>query len=107
MTAKVGEIIARSKLTREMYAVYFWNRIERPGQQPEEEWSAEFNSGDLHRVETPRDRIVADCAASTGTYLSLSTGKVITGPQVAGVACGIRAAFDRYESRGIPISADL
>lgn len=100
--AKVGAIIARSKLTRATYAVYFWNRIQPPGQQTVEEWSAEFNSGSLHRVETPRDRIVADCAAPTGTYLSLSTGKVITGPQVAGVACGIdtNRQFLKVESLG-------
>lgn len=87
--AKVGAIIARSKLTRETYAVYFWNRMQPPGHEAAEEWSAEFNSGSLHRVETPRDRLIADCAAHTGTYLSLVTREVVTGPQIAGVACGI------------------
>ena len=86
---KAEAIISRSKLTRETYSVYSWNRIQPPGQKAVEEWSAEFNSGSLHRVETPRDRLIADCAAHTGTYLSLVTGNVITGPQVAGVACGI------------------
>ena len=86
---KVGAIIARSKLTRETYAVYFWNRMPHPGQRPTEEWSAEFNAGSLHRVETPRDRVIADCAAHTGTHLSLATGAIVSGPQVAGVACGI------------------
>lgn len=99
---KVGAIIARSKLTQATYAIYFWNRIERPGQQPVEEWSAEFNSGNLHRVETPRDRIIADCKAPAGTYLSLSNGKIITGSQVAGVACGINTnlRFLKIESLG-------
>jgi hypothetical protein len=87
--ATVGAIIARTKLTRETYAAYYWNSIQHPGQQIVEEWSAEFNSGSLHRVETPRDRVVADCAAQTGTYLSLISGEVVTGPQVARVACGI------------------
>jgi hypothetical protein len=87
--AKVTAVIARSKLTRSTYAVYFWNRIQPPGQEAAEEWSAEFNSGSLHRVETPRDRLIADCAAHTGTYLSLVTHEVVTGPQIAGVACGI------------------
>lgn len=99
---KVGAIIARSKLTQATYAIYFWNRIEHPGQQPVEEWSAEFNSGNLHRVETPRDRVIADCQAPTGTYLSLATGQVITGAQVAGVACGINTNFQflKMESLG-------
>lgn len=87
--ARVETIIARSKLTQTTYAVYFWSRIQRPGEKAVEEWSAEFHSGSLHRVETPRDRLIADCAARTGVYLSLTTGKLITGPQVAGVACGI------------------
>lgn len=87
--AKVGAIVARSKSTRETYAAYYWNRMEHPGQPTVEEWSAEFNAGGLHRVETPRDRVIADCAARTGTYLSLPTGNVVTGSQVAGVACGI------------------
>jgi hypothetical protein len=99
---KVGAIIARSKLTQATYAVYFWNRIEHPGQKPVEEWSAEFNSGSLHRVETPRDRIVANCNASAGTHLSLATGKIITGSQVAGVACGINTnrQFLKVETLG-------
>lgn len=88
-TARVEAVIARSASTRSTYAAYYWNRIQHPGQQVVEEWSAEFNSDNLHRVETPRDRVVADCAAGTGTYLSLVTGEVITGPQVASTACGI------------------
>ena len=61
--AKVEAIIARSKLTRATYAVYAWNKMQHPEQPAVEEWSAEFNSGSLHRVETPRDRVIADCAA--------------------------------------------
>jgi len=100
--AKVGAIIARSKLTRDIYAVYFWNRIQHPEQQAVEEWSAEFNSGSLHRVETPRDRVIADCVAHTGTYLSLISGQKVSGPQVAGAACGINTnrQFLAVESLG-------
>jgi len=89
VTGKTDAVIARSKRAQVTYAIYYWNRIEHPGQRPIEEWSAEFNSANHHRVETPRDRVIADCAAHTGTYLSLATGQVVTGPQIAGVACGI------------------
>ncbi|MXP27696.1 hypothetical protein GRI58_02520 [Porphyrobacter algicida] len=86
---KVSAVIARSKLTKKTYAIYFWNKINHPNQTSIEEWSAEFNSGSRHRVETPRDRLIADCAAMTGTYFSLLSGEVIRGPQVAAAACGI------------------
>ena len=87
--AKVSEVVQRTKTTRATYALYNWNRITRPGQSPVEEWGAEFNAGALHRVETPRDRVIADCAAGTGSYYSVATGKVGSGPGVAGGACGI------------------
>lgn len=87
--ARVSRIVQRSKTTTATYALYIWNRIKLPGREPIEEWSAEFNSGDLHRVETPRDRVVADCRAKTGAALSLITGKVTRGPEVAASACGI------------------
>ena len=78
-TAKVAAIIARTKLTRTTYAAYFWNRIERAGQAPVEEWSAEFNAGPRHRVETPRDRVVADCAAQSGSAWSIARGDLVVG----------------------------
>lgn len=90
-SAKAMEVLERTRTTDATYALYVWNRIAIPGQEPVEEWSAEFHSGDLHRVETPRDRVVADCGAGTGTALSLATGEVTEGPQIAGAACGINA----------------
>ncbi|HEX4097491.1 MAG TPA: hypothetical protein VHX64_12230, partial [Caulobacteraceae bacterium] len=89
----VAAVVDRTKSTRATYAIYTWIRISRPGQPPHEEWSAEFNSGALHRVETPRDRVVANCEARTGSALSLVTGKVRTGPEVAEAACGIDTNF--------------
>lgn len=35
--------------------------------------------------------MVADCEAMTGTYVEISTGKMITGARVARAACGINA----------------
>ena len=87
----VAKVIA---LTREMqgtYAVYFWNKITPKNYTPIEEWSAEFHSGNLHRVETPKVRVIANCKAKTGTYLKLETGERLSGSDVAKSACGINA----------------
>ena len=101
-TAKIAAIIARTKLTQTTYAAYFWNRIERAGQAPVEEWSAEFNAGPRHRVETPRDRVVADCAAQSGSAWSIARGDLIVGAGVAAAACGINTnvAFLKVEYLG-------
>ncbi|PAL21372.1 hypothetical protein CD928_13315 [Sphingopyxis sp. GW247-27LB] len=42
-------------------------------------------------METPRDRIVADCAAMRGSYADLRKGKLIENMSVAKAACGIEA----------------
>ena len=73
--------------------MYLWNRVTKPGEPVFEEGSVEFHKGDLHRVETPRDRIVADCRTRTGFYLSVESGEIIEGPKVAAAACGINTNF--------------
>lgn len=89
--AGAAVVINLTRTTTATYSVYAWNRLTRPGEAPFEEWAAEFHDGHSHRVETPRDRIVADCAAGTGTYLNLVTGEEVRGPQVAKAACGVQA----------------
>lgn len=91
---RVAEVVARTRTTKATYALYSWNRITKPGEAPVGEWSAEFHAGVLHRVETPRDRLVADCAAGKGWRLSVASGEVEEGPQYARSACGIDANFD-------------
>jgi hypothetical protein len=86
---EVAGIIALTRETQSTYAAYFWNKITREGEEPIGEWSAEFHSGHMHRVETPRERIIADCKTMTGTYLSVETGERIRGTKVANAACGI------------------
>ena len=86
---QAAAVVARTKTTQVTYAAYFWNRVTLPDAEPVEEWSAEFHHGDLHRVETPRDRVVADCRNGTGWAMSLLTGDLDHGPQVAAAACGI------------------
>lgn len=91
-TAQAKAVITRSKTTRATYAVYTWMIVRLKGAEPVEEWSAEFNSGKLHRVETPRDRVVADCQRKTGAHRSLADGTTKTGQTIANTACGI--AYD-------------
>ncbi|HYD24173.1 MAG TPA: hypothetical protein VEB68_05195 [Croceibacterium sp.] len=88
-TPQAFPIVERTKTVDTTYANYNWNRIIPPDGPVVEEWSAEFHSGSLHRVETPRDRLIADCENMTGVALSLETGEKVSGPQVAGAACGI------------------
>lgn len=91
-TARAKEVITRSKTTRATYAVYTWTVIRLKGADPVEEWSAEFNSGKLHRVETPRDRVAADCQRKTAAHYSLTDGTTKSGATIANTACGI--AYD-------------
>src|SRR5689334_4133599 len=84
----VEKVINRSATTHATYSLYIWNRIATKSRLVEE-WSAEFHSGSMHRVETPRDRVVADCKAGTGSHLTLATGLISSGPEWARAACGI------------------
>ena len=88
-TQKAIAILNRTKTTAATYALYSWNKITPVDKLSFEEWSAEFNDGPLHRVETPRDRVVANCVERSGFYYSPTTGKTFSGPAVAGSACGI------------------
>ena len=100
---RVLEVLERTKVTRSTYALYVWTRITEPGQEPREEWGAEFHFGDLHRVETPDNRVVANCSAGTGTARSLDSGETFDGPGLARVACGINTnrVFQSAEYRGV------
>lgn len=89
LSPKALEVLERTKTTNATYALYLRNTLTGEAPRPGEEWSAEFHSGTLHRVETPRDRVVADCAAGTGHALSLVSGEMVEGYAVARAACGI------------------
>ncbi|PVM84075.1 hypothetical protein DDF62_24060 [Caulobacter radicis] len=104
---RVDAVIERSRTTRATYAVYAWVRVERPNEGAMEEWSTEFHSGDKHRVETPADRVVADCATGTGKTLTIATGEILAGPEYARAACGVNSNRPILEkayvgSRGTP-----
>ena len=73
-----GRLVAfeRTKRTRATYALYSWNWIKGDGFEGGPQWSAEFHRGTLHRVETPRFRVVADCAAGTGAMIDVDSGRI-------------------------------
>lgn len=88
---EVAKIIASTRENAGIYAIYMWNEVTPKGKKPFAEWSAEFHSGHLHRVENPNIRIIADCKALTGTYLNVESGERFDDPSVAKAACGINA----------------
>jgi hypothetical protein len=95
---RVADALALSRETKATYSLYSINRITLDDEIIEE-WGAEFHSGQMHRVETPRDRIIADCSAGTGTTLNLATGQRSSGPQYAKAACGVNANIPILSSR--------
>jgi hypothetical protein len=81
--------VERSRITTGTYALYNWQWARDPNGRPWPSWSAEFHHGNLHRVEMPYARVVADCAARTGTLLLVPTGERQTGEAIASSACGV------------------
>lgn len=91
--ARAKAAFERTKRTRATYALYSWNWIEGAGFEGGPQWSAEFHRGTLHRVETPRFRVVADCAAGTGAMIDVDSGRIESNSAIAGAACGINSNF--------------
>lgn len=85
------KVIALTRETRENYSVFIWYTITDQLGLPREEWAAEFNRGNMHRVETPHVRIVADCETMTGSSFYVPSGEIYRNPKVARTACGIQA----------------
>lgn len=99
----VAALISRTRETQDTYAVYMWNDVTPKGKVPFAEWSAEFHSGNLHRVENPTIRMVADCKAKTGVFTNIETGERFSGPSVARMACGIQANAEILSARKLGI----
>lgn len=88
---EIQALIDNTRNTRETYSLYSWNILFPQGADEVQEWSAEFHSGTKHRVETPRDRLIADCSTMEGSHLNIAADEVVRGPEVAKAACGIQA----------------
>jgi hypothetical protein len=91
-TTTAETVVARTKSPPSDYSLYQWTEVRPDDTSRFSFWAAEFHRGSLHRVETPMDRLVADCSAMTGTHLSLVTGETKSGRDVAETACGIDMA---------------
>jgi len=88
---KAQAAVNRSRNPTADYSVFTWNEANTPDRGRVSEWSAEFHRGQLHRVETPLNRIIADCGKQIGTWLDVTTGKRVAGVRVAKAACGVNA----------------
>lgn len=87
-TSQVDAAITKTRTTQATYALVSTNEI-RLDDKTIHEFAAEYNRGDLHRVETPRDRIVANCRTGWSAHLNVATGEVSRREGTSGVACGI------------------
>lgn len=86
--ALVQQLIVRTKTTQAAYALVSRNEIRRDDATIYE-FAAEFNQGDLHRVETPRDRIVTNCRTGWNAHLNVATGAITHDDPASGMACGV------------------
>lgn len=86
--SQVDSVIKRTQTTSATYSLISTNEIRRDDETIHE-FSAEFNQGDWHRVETPRDRIVTNCRTGWTAHLNVATGDISHDDQMSGVACGI------------------
>ena len=83
--------VDRTRNPTSAYSLFTWNEGNTPERGRISEWAAEFHRGQLHRVETPLHRLVADCDKGTGTVLDVKTGEQFTNDRVAKAACGVDA----------------
>lgn len=102
---EAAKVISLTRETQATYSLYVWNKVTPVDEMAFDEWSAEFHSGDLHRVEIPKVRIVADCEAMIGTQLNVETGERFSDPSVAKAACGINANPEIVSARKLGIKS--
>ena len=85
----VDEIISLTRNTTATYAAYSVTHLYDPVVSNDQ--TAEFHSGHLHRVETPLDRVIANCETGEGYHFRIPEGVTRSDPSVAKSACGIDA----------------
>lgn len=85
----VDFVIDLTRKTDATYAVY--TEVTIYGREEITEKNAEFHRGNLHRVETPWDRVIANCETGEGWHLNLLDGSLKSDKSVALSACGIDA----------------
>lgn len=90
---KAEEVIARTRASQSTYTIYWRVRSAGKASEPYYAWGATLRRGSLLRVEDTRWRVIADCAAGTGTsyYHSIGRNDYTVGRKVAAQYCGIDA----------------
>lgn len=86
---RVRKVMALTRNTHATFSLYAWNVVKPEGKPQFGQWSAEFHSGDLHRVESGQHRMVADCKQMTASYFDPETLLIIDDNKAARVACGV------------------
>lgn len=86
---RVRKIMALTRNTQATYSLYAWNVIKPAGEPQFGQWSAEFHSGSLHRVESGDNRVIADCKQMTASYFDPQQQRIVDDDKAARVACGV------------------
>jgi hypothetical protein len=90
-------VVERTRQTQSTYAVYLWGSALDKDGNTEEHWSAEFHSGDWHRMDSPKIRVIANCRTHVGYFHDVATGQTTDAPNAYRGSCGIYDAPDVSE----------
>jgi hypothetical protein len=82
-------VVDRTRYTTATYAVYLWGSAVGEDGKAEEHWSAEFHSGDWHRMDGPNMRVIANCRTHVGYFHDVATGETTNAPNAYRGSCGI------------------
>ena len=86
--------IKRTRSTNATYAAYLWGTAVGEDGKAEENWLAEFHTGDWHRMEGPNVRVIANCRTHVGYFHDIATGVTSDAPNAYRGSCGIYDAPD-------------
>lgn len=82
-------LIQRTKTTTATYSLYSW-MVQRDDEgEPNDTWAAEFNSGDWHRVEGDKFRVIANCRTHEGHIYDVAAGTTQESDTAWVGACGV------------------
>lgn len=98
-----AEAIAnRTRTTTSTYAAYEWGGAVNEDGSTEEHWTAEFHSGDWHRMEAPKMRVVANCRTHVGFFYDVTKNETTDAPNAYRGACRIYASPDVASTVRLP-----
>lgn len=95
-------VIQRTKTTTATYTAYEWNVLRDNEGNVADSWAAEFHSGDWHRLEFARVRIVANCRTHEGFVFRTDTGSVQGNGTIWLTACGIDTSVQIIATDRLP-----